>query len=104
MRVIVYIISRGEVVHTTISFPLFSGFLASLIAATVAAPDEIPTYMEKMRFICHKNDVAAISAYAMICHKNTVAAISSYVLSSETIQENMYPTCVSNFSEFRTSI
>lgn len=31
-------------VHTTISLPLFSGLLASLRAATVLAPDDIPTY------------------------------------------------------------
>lgn len=29
--------------HTTISLPLFSGFLASSSAATVLAPDDIPT-------------------------------------------------------------
>ena len=29
---------------TTMSFPLFSGIFTSLIAATVLAPDDIPTY------------------------------------------------------------
>lgn len=29
------------------SFPLFSGLLASLSAATVFAPDDIPTYTTK---------------------------------------------------------
>jgi hypothetical protein len=28
---------------TTISFPAFSGLLATLVAATTAAPEEIPT-------------------------------------------------------------
>ena len=34
---------RGWVSLTTISFPLFSGNFASLRAATVLAPDDIPT-------------------------------------------------------------
>lgn len=32
--------------HTTISFPAFSVLLAKLIAATAAAPDEMPTFQE----------------------------------------------------------
>lgn len=35
---------------TTMSLPLFSGFLASMSAATVLAPDEIPTYPTKLVF------------------------------------------------------
>lgn len=31
---------------TVISFPVFSGLLAKLIAAAAAAPDEIPTYRQ----------------------------------------------------------
>lgn len=34
---------------TTISLPLFSGNLANLSAATVLAPDDIPTYEIKSR-------------------------------------------------------
>lgn len=34
---------------TTISLPLFSGLFASLNAATVFAPDDIPTYTKETR-------------------------------------------------------
>ncbi|KAL9379119.1 hypothetical protein Peur_027601 [Populus x canadensis] len=36
----------------TTSFPAFSGLFANFIAASVVAPDDIPTYMEKDRTWC----------------------------------------------------
>lgn len=42
-RVYIYV----YIIHTTISLPLFSGRLASLSAATVLAPDDIPTYKDQ---------------------------------------------------------
>jgi hypothetical protein len=35
---------RRKKILTTISFPSFSGFCATLMAATAAAPDDIPTW------------------------------------------------------------
>ena len=36
-------VGSREGFHTAINFPLFSGLLATWIAAAVAAPEEIPT-------------------------------------------------------------
>ena len=35
-----------QVLLTTISFPAFSGRFATRVAATAAAPEEIPTYIK----------------------------------------------------------
>ena len=58
-----------ELSHTTISLPLFSGILASLSAATVLAPDDIPTCKSqkdniKIKKLCEKQTSSSQSTEA----------------------------------------
>lgn len=62
---------------TTISFPLFSGKLASLIAATVLAPDDIPTWKSRKQEVWYKLLIRNLQL-SILCTSKSIWTFGSY--------------------------